>query len=258
MDERSIRTTLASLQLPAVYFFESLGSTNDLALQLAASGAPEGTLVIADRQTAGRGRFDRHWVTEPGSALAFSLVLRPSAVEREHLALFAPLCGLAVCRALEDLGLRPEIKWPNDVLIERRKTCGILVEAIWQDGTLAGLVAGIGVNVAPSAVPPEQEVLFAATCVESGLGQPVNRDLLLADILKALLQERLRLSSPQFLADWESRLAFLHEWVRVEQAENVLEGRIAGITPAGRLRLCGLDGLEFEVEVGDLRLRPVC
>ena len=257
MDEPTLRSALKHLPVPALHFFDSIGSTNDLALQLAAGGAPDGTLVAADQQVSGRGRLDRRWITEPGGALAFSLVLRPNPTEQAALALFAPLCGLAVSRALEALGLQPEIKWPNDVLLGRRKTCGILVEAQWQGTRLEGLVAGIGVNVARSSVPPEQDVRFPATCVESALGHPLDRVELLAEILQSVFTERARLGSPEFFSAWESRLAFLGEWVRIEQQGQERAGRVLGISPTGSLRLISLEGSPFEVEAGELSLRPV-
>ena len=94
--------------------------------------------MIADQQTKGRGRLGRSWVTNPGAALAFSIILRPTAEEIDHLGLFSPLAGLAVCLALQNLHLPAEIKWPNDVLLARRKTCGILAESVWQGEQLQG------------------------------------------------------------------------------------------------------------------------
>jgi BirA family biotin operon repressor/biotin-[acetyl-CoA-carboxylase] ligase len=165
VNEADLKTALSGLPLGQIHYFSEIGSTNDFAHTLLEEGAADGALVVADAQTQGRGRLGRKWITVPGAALAFSLALKPEAHELEHLAFFAPLAGLAVCQALvENYGLPAEVKWPNDVLIERRKTCGILVEAVWQGSQLQGVVAGIGVNVASSAVPPDDEVLFPATC----------------------------------------------------------------------------------------------
>ncbi|MEN4100610.1 MAG: biotin--[acetyl-CoA-carboxylase] ligase, partial [Anaerolineaceae bacterium] len=118
---------LAGLPVSELRYFDSIGSTNDEALRWAEQGAPDAALVVADTQTAGRGRMDRRWVTRPGVALAFSLALRPTPVEASALGLFSPLGALAVAAALrENYGLLAEVKWPNDVLLERRKCCGIL------------------------------------------------------------------------------------------------------------------------------------
>jgi len=252
-----LRAALAHLNLAVVYYLDTVGSTNDYARQLAESGAADGTLVVADEQTRGRGRLDRRWLTPAGSALAFSLVLRPSPAEIERVGLFAPLCGVAVCAALRlEFGLAAEVKWPNDVLLERRKTCGVLVEAHWLGATLQSVIAGIGVNVARASVPPPGALLFPATCVEEQVGRPVARESLLAAVLAAFGSWRSRLGSPAFLETWESWLAFKGEMVNVESAAGILSGRVLGVTPDGSLRLQTAFGSEQAVSVGDVRLRP--
>jgi BirA family biotin operon repressor/biotin-[acetyl-CoA-carboxylase] ligase len=257
MDEQSLATALASLDLPAVHYLESVGSTNDYAHQLAESGAVDGTLVVADEQTRGRGRLDRRWLTQAGSALAFSLVLRPSPDEIERLGLFAPLCGVAVCAALRrEYGLAAKVKWPNDVLLQRRKTCGVLVEAHWLGSELQSVIAGIGVNVSRFSVPPSGEVLFPATCVEEHVGCAVGRERLLATVIAAFRSWRLRLGSPDFLETWDSWLAFKGEMVNVESAAGVVSGRVLGVAADGSLRLRTASGAEQVVSVGDVRLRP--
>ena len=217
MNETSLRAALERLPIASLHFHASAGSTNDIALQaLEHTHPPDLTLIVADTQTAGRGRLQRQWVTLPGSALAFSLIIRPTAAEAAWLGFFAPLAGLAVALALEDLGLRPEIKWPNDVLLNRRKVCGVLVESVWEGSQVRGCVVGVGVNVAPSSVPPVDQVMYPAGCVEQALGQPVAREALLASILKYFIQHRPSLGTPPFLQAWQQRLAFKGEPVRVE------------------------------------------
>ena len=171
-----LASELAGLALPAWRYCELVGSTNDFALAWGEAGAADGSLVVADEQTAGRGRLDRRWFTPPGAALAFSLVLRPNPAELTCVARFSPLGALAVQQALAvNLNLPAEIKWPNDVLVGRRKVCGILAESTWQGETLTALVLGIGVNITPAAVPPADQLLFPAGCIETALGKPVPR-----------------------------------------------------------------------------------
>ena len=260
MNEQLLRTALAELPLSQIEYYAEIGSTNDRAQVLLEQGVPDGALVFAEAQTRGRGRLGRKWVTIPGAALAFSLALRPSPSERERLAFFAPLAGLAVCRALvEDFGLAAKVKWPNDVLLENRKACGVLVEAAWLGSRLHGVVVGIGVNVAPSSVPPDDEVLFPATCVEQALGQPVERMDLLSAILRQLFSLRKILGRPPFLRLWQQQLAFLGQEVRVDllgPGEYVM-GQVLGIDFHGNLRLRTQAGIEVEVAAGDVRLRPV-
>ena len=122
-----LQSILTGLPLGGLRYFDSIGSTNDEALAWARAGAPDYSLVVADTQTAGRGRLQRRWVTNPGAALAFSLVLWPAPQERQCLPRFSPLGAVAVRQALAVVfGLPAEIKWPNDVLLGRCKVAGVL------------------------------------------------------------------------------------------------------------------------------------
>ena len=250
---------LSRLPVPAYRYYESATSTNDLALVWAESGAPDGALVIADTQTAGRGRMERRWITPPDSALAFSLVLRPSAQELAKPALFSPLGGLALSSALEShFGLHPAIKWPNDVLLDRKKTAGVLAESAWQDGKALAIVLGIGVNVGLASVPPADEVQFPASCIEAAVGKPVDRYDLLAAILGALFEWRKQLVNPAFLQAWQDRLAFVGEQVQIIQPDQKsIKGRLAGISPQGDVRLTLADGTERSFAAGDVHLRQM-
>lgn len=260
MNERDLRSALADLPISQMEFYAEIGSTNDRAQALLEQNVPDGALVVAEAQSSGRGRLGRKWVTTPGAALAFSLALRPSLLEQKRLAFFAPLAGLAVCRALvEDYGLAARVKWPNDVLLANRKVCGVLVEAAWIGSRLHGVVLGIGVNVAPSSVPPDHEVLFPATCVEQALGRPVDRVELLSGILRHVFSLREILGSGPFLRLWQEQLAFLGQEVRVDLLgpEESVVGQVLGIDINGNLRLRTQDGKEISVAAGDVHLRPV-
>src|SRR5512142_3320319 len=139
MDVDRLRSHLSGLPVAHIRCFDTVGSTNDEALAWAAAGAQDGCLVVADQQTLGRGRLNRRWITRPGAALAFSLIFQPGPEEIERMGFFSPLGALAISQALEEkLGLSPEIKWPNDVLLMGRKTAGILVEAAWMGTRLQG------------------------------------------------------------------------------------------------------------------------
>lgn len=138
-------------------FFEEIGSTNTEATKWATEGAPEGALVVADHQSAGRGRWGRNWFSEPGSALQMSLIVRPRSPV-DVMGLLTTAVGVACAEAIEiAAGVRPRLKWPNDVTVEERKLAGILVESHVTGPTLDFAVIGIGVNVRPPVqdVPPE-------------------------------------------------------------------------------------------------------
>jgi BirA family transcriptional regulator, biotin operon repressor / biotin---[acetyl-CoA-carboxylase] ligase len=259
MDTNSVIDRLAGLPVPELRYFASIGSTNSEALQWAEKGAPDGALVVADTQTAGRGRMDRRWVTHAGAALAFSLILRPSVAEAEALGLFSPLGALGVASALaENYGLPAQVKWPNDVLLHRRKVCGILVEAVWVGSAVQNVVTGIGVNVASEAVPPDDQILYPATSIQDVLGRLVDRLELLRNILEQVFAWRTRLGSPEFMQAWETHLAFKGEWVEVQPpGQNGLVGKLIGLSPTGDLRLLSPAGAVITAAAGDLRLRPI-
>jgi BirA family biotin operon repressor/biotin-[acetyl-CoA-carboxylase] ligase len=258
MDTEALKTALADTSVSAWRAFDEIGSTNDEALRWIDEGAPDMALVIAERQTSGRGRFTRHWVTEPGVALAFTAILRPTKEEEKTVtSLYAPMAGLAVWQALrEELGLSAQIKWPNDVLLERCKCCGILSEAVWTGSRLNGIVLGIGINVKAGSLPPESNALFPATYLEEHTAVPVNRWALLAAVVRNLTYWRGQLGSAEFLATWQSNLAFKGEQVRVEQAgEALLSGELTGVDCRGNLLLRDASGATIIAEVGDVHLR---
>jgi BirA family transcriptional regulator, biotin operon repressor / biotin---[acetyl-CoA-carboxylase] ligase len=259
MQKEVLQPYLDGLSLGAWRYFDNTGSTNDVALDWVRSGAPDMSLVIADHQSAGRGRFQRRWVTQPGSALAFSLILHPTSPELQHLSHFAALGALAAWQALAgEWGLAAKIKWPNDILLNGQKAAGILVENTWLGDQLQGLVIGLGLNISVQAVPPPEQVMFPATCLENALGHPVDRWSVLRSILLNLAGWRSRLGSPEFFTAWEDNLAFKGEWVRISGASGPEQtGRVAGLSPSGSLRLVDQQGNEFQVNAGDVSLRPV-
>lgn len=257
MQKGDLVRALSGLPIPDIRFFETIGSTNDEGMAWAEAGAADGSLVVAEQQTKGRGRLGRSWVTNPDAALAFTLILRPTQAEMEHIGLFSPLAGLAVCLVLQGMGLPAEIKWPNDVLLARQKTCGILAESTWHGGQLQGVVVGVGINVAPSSIPPAEQLQFPATCVEDALGQPVDRAALLRDILAEFFAWREKLAAPEFFQAWEERLAFKGEVVELKNTENeTVTGVLTGVDEQGNLRIHLTGGGVKLVSAGDVGLRP--
>lgn len=259
MDHIRLAEALSRSPVAAFRAFETIGSTNDEALAWADQGAVDYSLVISDEQTKGKGRFNRRWVTRPGSSLAFSLILKPSPVEIEHLSLFAPLCGLAVHDALKELfKLEPEIKWPNDILIERKKCCGILVEANWTDGIPNAVVLGIGINITRGSVPPSDGQLFSAACIEEFTHSSVDRFLVLQQVLNNVYHWRAELATVNFFEHWTNHLAFKGEKVMIVQSEKQsIIGVEKGIDRHGNLVLILDDNEEKAFEVGDVHLRPL-
>jgi BirA family biotin operon repressor/biotin-[acetyl-CoA-carboxylase] ligase len=282
MDNEAIEKVLAGLPLGPIRYFDRIDSTNTEAARWAAAGAPDLSLVVADEQIAGKGRLGRRWHTPPGSALAFSLVLRlqiadgggqaGASVHFTDISRLTALGALGVREALQDLyGLPAAIKWPNDVLVGGKKLAGILVEANWQGDSLTAAVLGIGINVAPSSVPPAEAVSFPATSVDASLQEKdpersAERLTLLRAVLDKVLAWRARLTTPDFITAWEAALAFRGEWVSVFQDIQEIgeggsdaarrEGQIIGLSPDGALRLRSRSGEEFTIQVGEIHLRP--
>lgn len=263
MDETSLRLLLSDLPIPVIRYYETIPSTNSAALEWmqqvgVEGGIPDGSLLVANAQTAGRGRMNRQWITEADAALAFTLIFHPSPVELERLSLFSGLAALAICQVLEkSYMLSSTIKWPNDVLSNGYKIAGILVETSWLGEVIEGIVLGIGINITSASVPPRESLRFPATCIEDILGQKVDRLEFLHSVLQALFLWRTRIGTPQFIQSWNERLAYRGEWVNIEQAgQSPITGIVQGISLDGSLLLQMEDGVDVEVMVGDVRLRP--
>jgi BirA family transcriptional regulator, biotin operon repressor / biotin---[acetyl-CoA-carboxylase] ligase len=277
MDQITLETALAELPIPAVRFFSQLDSTNNEAAHWADLGAPDLALVVADEQIAGRGRAGHRWITPPGAALAFSLILYPLAYTQQFTSHFTALGAIAVHYALlRTYSLPSQIKWPNDVLLECRKVAGVLAEASWSGDQLTAMILGIGINVATCSTItdalPQEELNFPATCVEDVLGHPVDRLELLYAIIKELLYWRPQLGTSDFLHAWESCLAFRGEWVQFCHGETlgmdrlptdieilpdlVDEAKILGLSLDGSLKLLTKSGEVIFARVGEIHLHP--
>jgi len=256
MDIRELQTALRDIPLGGLRFFESLGSTNDEALAWASRDAMDLSVVIADEQTRGRGRLGRKWFTPPRSALALSLILRPTPDEIHNPARVTGLGALALMDAVSKFGLRAQIKWPNDVLINNKKAAGILVESAWSGDTLDTLVLGMGVNVLASSVPSPDQLSFPATSLENELGRAIDRTKLLHDTLSSLLEWRSKLGMDEFIKAWEASLAYQGRQIQLlRQNEIIVNGDLLGLESDGSLRLRVNDKI-LTVQIGEIHLRP--
>jgi len=257
MNETELQKQLSNLSLSAFRYYDSVGSTNNEALRWVSQGAPDLSLVVADEQTGGRGRMDRRWFTPPNSALAMSLILRPTQDEHAHPSRMTGLLALSLTESLLELGLVPQIKWPNDVLLGGKKVAGILVESTWTGERLDAFVLGMGVNVLEKSVPLAEQLLFPATSIETELGHQVERTSLLRSILEGALKWRPLLSTGGFLKAWEDNLAFRGQQVQVEGgSEETIIGELLGMASDGSVRLRDDRGKFVTVQFGEVHLRP--
>ncbi len=164
----------------------------------------------------------------------------------------------SLTESLLELGLNPQIKWPNDVLLSDRKVAGILVESSWTGDTLDALILGMGVNVLNASIPPADQLLFPATSIESELGRPIERAELLKYILTRVLDWRAKLGTNAFLNAWEKNLAFRGQQVQVEERSGkTLIGELLGLDSDGGLRLRDEHGKSVTVHFGEVHLRPL-
>ena len=234
--------------------FDTVDSTNSEAARQARKGAREGTCVIARRQTAGRGRYGRTWVSDQDAGLYFSIVLRP-AMETSLQPLITLMAGVAVYETLAGLGLHADIKWVNDVLINEKKICGILSEAI---DTLLGraVIVGIGINLTSSSF--DSELLSTATSIEAETGTPLSPD----DVAERLTSQLSRLNDvltgpdgpTKILELWQRRSTyFMGKQVRVALENENVDGMTAGLEGNGALRLRLVDGSLKIIQTGDVQ-----
>lgn len=240
-----------------LFFFAMVGSTNERAVQLAHQDAPHGAVVVAEEQTAGRGRAGRRWFTPPGSALALSIILRPKGLSPGAIGGLTVVGALAVVEVLESLNTDAEIKWPNDVLIGGRKVAGVLVENSWEGDELDFAILGIGVNVGPESIPPEVEINYPTTCVQAAVGDRLDRHELLLAVVEGVARWYPRLGDPEVREAWDRRLAFKDREVRVDGLESEVVGVVQGVSENGELKLELKTGVIHNVAIGDVHLRPV-
>lgn len=228
--------------------FEEVGSTNARAAAWAQDGAPEGSVVLTEYQTAGRGRHGRTWDAHKGQNLLFSVILRPQ-LDADRLGLITVAAGVAVAETVDDFVSphRTSIEWPNDVLLEGRKTCGMLLESSLAGARTEAVVLGVGLNVNQTRFP--EALADTATSLRLTTGRTVPRPPLLAHLLQAL---ECRYDAVQtdgadaVRSAFHERLATLHEstTLRFAGTDRAITGTVRGITDTGALRLETDHGLQ--------------
>jgi len=244
---------------PKVLRFESLPSTNTELSRLATEGAAEGVSVVADEQTAGRGRLQRAWSSPKGAGLYFSILLRPQ-IAVNYWPLITMMAAVAVYDALgEACRMQADIKWPNDLLSGERKICGILAEAIETPAGRA-VIVGIGINLTEAAYP--SELKDVATSIEEATGRPADREAILTRLLRwlthwySLLNES---AGPESIVNaWTNRSSYAFgKLVQVSNGDDVWQGTTCGIERDGALRLRTANEEIKLVRAGDVHsVRP--
>jgi BirA family biotin operon repressor/biotin-[acetyl-CoA-carboxylase] ligase len=236
-----------------VHHFETLNSTNDLAKELAAQGAPEGTVVVAEAQTGGRGRLGREWDSPPGVGLYVSLVLRPMLPPLE-LPQITLTTAVAVVRAVRRVvGVTPGIKWPNDLLLNGKKLGGILTEMETESDRIRHVVVGLGLNVNNTGFSPG--LAATATSLTLATGGAYSR----VKLLKAWLEEFeelydrfLNQGFTEILEEWKGATVTLGRAVTVRQGPREISGQALDVAPDGALLLRTASGEMVRVTSGEI------
>lgn len=253
-----------------LYLFQETDSTNDIALRLGRFGAPEGTLVLAEHQTRGRGRRHRSWLAPAGSSILASLIIRPihcsspqaagqkRTLETHSETWYTLLTALAVAEGItKKTSLRTQVKWPNDVWIQRRKVCGILAECSRDQDDRSYCVIGFGINVnfTTDQVPPS--IRQKATALSLQLGFEVSREQLLQMILREL-EDRViefRTQGTERLAkELRHRSLVFQRRVWAETRDGHVEGEVCGFEQDGSLLIRQDDQRIVQLHAGDVHL----
>lgn len=239
-----------------VHFAKEVDSTNEWAKSLGKEGAVHGTLAVADFQSAGKGRLGRRWTAPSGSSITMTLLLRPD-FEPQYAPMLTIVMGLSVAEAVQDIGVDVSIKWPNDVVVSRKKICGILTEMSVEEDKIRYVVIGTGINVNLEDIP--EELADKATSLYLETGKKNDRNRMLASVMEyfeenyeqfvktcdlSLLQEK-----------YNDMLANRGQPVRVLDPVNPYEGIAHGINEKGELVVEKQDGTMACVSAGEVSVR---
>ena len=238
-----------------VHFAREIDSTNLWIKRLAKEGAPEGTLALAEFQSAGRGRLGRSWEVPEGTSVMMSILLRPK-FEPQYAPTLTLVMGMAVAKAVKSLGFDVSIKWPNDVVVSHKKICGILTEMGVRDGKIDYAVIGVGINVNIREFPEEMADKATSLYLESG--REFDRSQLPGLVMEAFEEYYEKFAATCDLSglkeEYESILANYNQPVRV-LAKEPYEGVARGITDGGELLVEKTDGTIVAVSAGEVSVR---
>ncbi|NYT20063.1 MAG: biotin--[acetyl-CoA-carboxylase] ligase [Methanosarcinales archaeon] len=227
-----------------LHYFETVDSTNDMAKKMGIK-AEEGTVVIAEMQESGRGRKGDPWVS-PKGGIWLSVILKPSILP-VHAPRLTLMAGVAVARTIREFGVDASIKWPNDVVIDGRKVCGILTEMDAEVDHIGFVVIGIGINANVSMDELPEELRGSSTSLSSVKGEPINRAAFVQALLRSLENEYLRFKVegfPKILEDWISLSNTIGRHVEVVTPQKIITGKATGVTVDGALIIETSEGVQ--------------
>ena len=247
--ENNLTTSFVGKEL---HYLAITSSTQDVAREMAERGAPEGTVVIAGTQQSGRGRLGRSWLS-PEGGLATSIIMRPAM---PTVPLLPAISALAVFHTVKGLGIEASIKWPNDILIDGRKVCGILIEHGLLNGVVSYSIIGIGININfDTSLYPE--IAGFATSISVQLGHEIPVDQVALRLYTELEELYLRSEKPDLiLGEWAINMNTIGRRVKVQSGNSVIQGVAESINGSGHLVLRLEGGSVQEIVAGDVSLIP--
>ena len=235
--------------------FQETSSTNDVIERLARDGIKEGTVVFAESQTKGRGRLGRKWLSPPNKGLWFSILLRP-ALRPQDATQLTVASATAVRRAIQkQTGLKPAVKWPNDILLKGRKVAGILTEMAAELDQVKHLILGIGVDVNLGATDFPPDLRKIATSLKIETGESISRSELAIHILRELDRDYQRVCSGEFTAvadEWEEHCSTMGQVVSIQSGNRQIRGRAESLAEDGALLIRTDHGHLERVVAGDV------
>ena len=237
-----------------IYVFDTIDSTNTFAKSLAQQDFDVGTLVIAEEQTKGRGRFGRSWHSQKEKNLTFSLLIKPTITPKQ-IGILSLYGGLAVVEAIKKIAhITPDCKWPNDVLLKGKKVCGILSESVVSQNKLAAVILGIGLNVNQTEFPPEIRRTAASLLLSTG--KSIDRFQVLSAVLEQLelFYEKIQSGKlNEIIQLWRQHTTMLGKQVTVDQQGKILKGTAKEVADDGGLILRS-NGIDIKVLAGDVTI----
>ena len=237
--------------------FRETASTNQLVDQMGLAGDPEGLVVFAESQSQGRGRLGRKWISPPKKGLWFSVLLRP-ALRPPQMTQLTVIAATALARAIrKTTNLTPEIKWPNDILINGKKVAGVLTEMSAEPDRVLHAVIGIGLDVNLDEGDFPNDLKSLATSLKLECGKPILRSSLAVNLLKALDEDYARIRNGQFKSvseEWESQCITLQKRVRIHQLDRTIDGHAESLDSEGALMVRTASGYLERITGGDVTI----
>ncbi len=248
LSTKAVCNHLDGINISDIFILETVNSTNTYAKELAQNGAKHNTIVIADKQTAGRGRLGRDFYSPSGTGLYMSIILRPDNAPLEPVALTIA-AGVAVCRSIEKLyHKQSQIKWVNDIFLEGRKICGILAEAGTNSGVIDYIVVGIGINISTQNFPEE------LSAIAGSLGDNINRSVIAGNVIAEFVRLQNLCGSRELIGEYKRHSLVLGKKIDFTKDGKTYSGVATDINNEGNLIVNLENGKIVTLKSGEISL----